>query len=334
MQKFLQKFLLLGRKPGRGVEVHHHHQVAPGLAAQAGQALAPDAEGGPRLGAGGNFQAGLALQGGHLDFRAQGGFHEGQADLVIEVHLLAGEPGMGGDLHLDEEVAGLAVASAAFPLAPEAQAGPRIHSRGDAHLQGPFLLNQAGALAVLAGGRHNGAGAPALGTGIEDLELPLGLAHLAPAAAIRAGPAFGAGLQTATVARLATDAPLHFDGGNEAPGHFLQGQDHLVPEIGPGLVLIGPVAGAAVIKEIFKHLPEGTEEVFKAAETAQVQAFQTSLAVKVIDLAFFRIRQDLVGFRDAPEVPFRHLVPGVPIRVILQGQAPVGDFDLLRRGGA
>ena len=67
-------------------------------------------------------------------------------------------------------------------------------------------------------------------------------------------------------------------------------------QVGAGLGLSRPAPGASEAEEIFEHLPEGAEDLFKAVEAADVQARQAGMAIKVVELALFAVRQDLVGF--------------------------------------
>jgi hypothetical protein len=72
----------------------------------------------------------------------------------------------------------------------------------------------------------------------------------------------------------------------------------------------------------------------KAAEAAHVQTGQPGIAVKVVKLALFGVGQNLISFGNPLELFFRHLVPGVLVRMIPEGQPPVGGPDFLQGGVA
>jgi hypothetical protein len=95
------------------------------------------------------------------------------------------------------------------------------------------------------------------------------------------------------------------------------------------LGLIRPLPGASETEEILEGLPERAENIFEATEAADVQARQPGITVEVVKLALFQVGQDLVSLGNLFEPVFRHLIPGVLVRVILEGQPPVSGPDFL-----
>ena len=114
---------------------------------------------------------------------------------------------------------------------------------------------------------------------MEELQEAPRLADLTLAAAAGAGLPLGAGLQAVAAATPATYPALHFQAGFQTMGHFLQGQDHPVTQIGAGLGPVGPGPMAPEAEEFFEHLPKGAEDIFKTAKTADIHAGQPRLAV-------------------------------------------------------
>jgi hypothetical protein len=159
---------------------------------------------------------------------------------------------------------------------------------------------------------------------------PLGLAHLPLTLAAGTGLARTAGLPAIPLAPGAAHAAFHRQTAIQSPGGFLQGQHHRLSQVGARLGLIRPVPGASETEEIPEDLPKGTEDIFEAAESAQVQARQPGIAIKVVKLTLLRVGQDLVCLGNLFEPVFRHLIPGVLVRVILEGQPPVSGSDLLQ----
>ena len=58
------------------------------------------------------------------------------------------------------------------------------------------------------------------------------------------------------------------------------------------------------------------------------------MAVTVVDIPFFCIAQNLVGFCRLLEIFFRLPIPRIPIRVTLHGKLAVALFDLIIRGAS
>jgi hypothetical protein len=144
--------------------------------------------------------------------------------------------------------------------------------------------------------------------------------------------ALGAGLLAIAPASPAADPPGHFQVGVHSLDHLLQGQDHLVAEVGSWLGPSGPAALPPKTEEIFENLAKGAENIIKAAEAPHIQTGQAGMAVKVVKLPLLSVGQDLIGFGNALELLFRQPIPGVLIRMVPQGQPAVRALDLLQGG--
>ena len=159
---------------------------------------------------------------------------------------------------------------------------------------------------------------------------PAALAHLAPASAAGASLALGAGLKTVPLTFPAGGAALHLELGFHPLDHVLEREARPHPQVRSSLSLRSSPAAPAEPEEVLENFPQAAEEVVKAA---QIHPLQPGLTIEVIEPALLGIGQDLVGFRDPFEVLFRVSVPGVAVRVVLQGQPPVGAFQVLQQGG-
>ena len=281
----------------------------------------------------GTCQAFLGIQGGNGDGGAQGRFHKGEVRLVMEIPFLPGEEGMGGDLDFQVEVAGQG-----RPWSP-ASPSPRRRRRVPVSTPGgmrtwicffsftvppPPQLTQGEVMRVPAPRQS--------GQLLKIFRKSPGLADLAPAPAAGAGLTLGAGLQAAAAATPATDSSFHLQAGIQASGHFFQGQDHPLAQIGAGLGPFGPGRPFPEAEEFFEHVPKGAKDILKTAEAADIHAGQARLAVQVVKLPLLGIRQHLVSFGNELELLFRRCVPGILVGMILEGQLPVGAFDLLQGG--
>ena len=158
------------------------------------------------------------------------------------------------------------------------------------------------------------------------------MGHLAPAAAGGAGLGRGAGLHPLPFAPLAQDPALHGNFLVHALEHFIQGQGDGVAQVSPGLGPAGAVPPAAEPEEILKNIPEIAENVLEAAEAARIEALQAFRTIDVVDFAFFRVGEDLVGLGDFFEFFLRGFVAGIAVGVMLEGELAVGAFDFFQGG--
>lgn len=94
------------------------------------------------------------------------------------------------------------------------------------------------------------------------------------------------------------------------------------------LRLLLPIPEANV-KAAAEELTENVSGVMEAAAApALLLLFETLLAVAIVDLALFLIREDFVGIVDLGEFLRGLLVSGVLVRMELEGELPIGTLDL------
>jgi hypothetical protein len=241
------------------------------------------------------------------------------------------------DVHDDVEVAVRTAARARFALAVEAQALAGRDAGRNADGELALLLH---APRAPAGGARLGddrAGAAALAAGARHREEPLLIAQLSAALALRAGGrlrVLGGARPVAGLARLLA-GNLHR--GLGALGGFDEGNLEVVAQIGAALRAAAPAAAAEDVAEA-EHVAQAAEDVLEAGEDVGIDAAgggaaQAGVAEAVVHVALVGVGEHRVGLRALLEPLFRDLVPGIPVRVVLQRELAVGALDLLVRRG-
>ncbi len=325
-------------------------EVAGAVALDVFDAVAFEAEDGVVLGAGGDFDVGLAGEGGDFEFSAEGGLDEADGDFADEVVVFAGEDFVGFDVEDDVEVAVGAALEAGFAVAGGAKAGAGVDAGGDAE----FDLGGAFAAALAAAGGagffDNAAGAFAAGAGLGDAEDAAGHDDLAASAAVLAGFFAGAGGGAGAVAGV---AGVEFGDGDvafAAEGGFFEAEFEVVAEVGAALGAAGFAAAAGVAKEFvedaaaagggasaegFAEDVEGVVEAAAAGAAAGAGAgVEGGVSVLVVGGAFLGVADGFVGFAEFLEFFLGGLVAGVFVGVVFDGEFAVGLFDVVVGGVA
>ena len=171
-------------------------------------------------------------------------------------------------------------------------------------------------------------------------------AHKALGHALLAGTvAAGAGLYLAVGAAGAMAGRAVLDSGGSdlllgAEGSLLKGQlqpGHDV--LAPARAVLGRPAAAAAAEEIAENISkaaEAAEVPRKAAAEAAAVGIKVGVharkAVGIVPGALIRIGQHLVGLAHLLELLLGGLVAGVPVRVVLHGQLPVGLLYIIGTG--
>ncbi len=226
---------------------------------------------------------------------------------------------------------------AGFAFALDAQARSGIHAGWNTQVDGSFLLDASLPAALGAALLDDLARALAGGASAGDGEKSLLIGELAAPGASLARDDAGSRLCAGAIARAAEFLARDFDFGIDARCGFLEGQVHVVAQI--GAALRAPAAASAreeileaeeVAKNIVEVLEDGTAEVHTTTYTGK-----PGMTVGVVDLALLRIAEHTVGFGALAEL---HLCLGfifrVAIRVPLERALAIGGFDFFYRGGA
>src|SRR5262249_43232439 len=154
------------------------------------------------------------------------------------------------------------------------------------------------------------AGAAAGMTRTLDREEPLRGADTAGTATCRAGHGMGTLLAAAAVARLAGRRSRHADGRLLAGERLLQGDGHVVAQIGPAAARLVAAAAAHELAEHFiKDVGEaGSREIEPTTEAATITVLECRMPKAIIGGALLIVLEDVVGLADFLEPVFRGFV--------------------------
>ena len=222
---------------------------------------------------------------------------------------------------------------ACFTHAGEANAGFILHPGGNLGVNG-FLLNySAFAPAIGAGITDHAPGAVASGTGTRDAEKSLLIPDL-PAAS--ASAASGGSLALRAAGTVALFARLVLPIGDllfRAERCFFEFYGDIFPQIGAALrtrarartVSAKQIAKAEKFaKDVAEILKDGSIE--PAASHARTHA---GMAVAVVHLALFGVRQNGVSLAALLELFFRVRIIRIAVRMVLQCKLAISALDLL-----
>ena len=176
----------------------------------------------------------------------------------------------------------------------------------------------------------------AVRTGPRQGEEPLLLPKLPPSPTGWAVHGLAAFAGAPSAARAAHLPARNLDLGFEARRGLLQGNLHVVAQIGAAL---GPRTPAAPPPEYVADAKQIAQDVFeirkdRGGEIGRIatRVVYARVPEAVVRGALLRVGQHAVGFRDLLEPLFGFIrVLGIPVRMVLEGQFPVGALDLLLR---
>ena len=262
-----------------------------------------------------------AVERGHGNARAEGGFPRGEIQVVIQIAALDAKIGMAGQADAQEKVSRRAAAFPGFALAGDAQALAVADAGGDFHLVSLGEGNLARAAAV-------GTYAPAFGPGA----VAFGAEGVAPQAD-GTHRAVHRLLQRHHEHRLDVLAAsgLGFVQA-AAPGRAAAPAEKLLEEIAE--------AGAAEFKTFARIRRAGPPAVgpigWAAGRGPEPGAFLPIGAQFMVLLAFLRVAEDFVGLVDGLEFLLGGLLVFFlgDIGVVLTGQGAEGLANLVGAGGA
>src|SRR5205085_8411331 len=326
----LQEFFGLLRDDLRERDLHVNELVAARLrVAQAGYAALAQAEALARLCAGRDAQLRLALDGRHLDARAERGLRDRDRHGHVDVVALAREVLVLADVRDDVEVARGRAHPPALALGRHPHARPRVHSRRNPDLH--LLGLRHGALAVAERARRAAfARAAAVGALLREAQTPARALHLTRPVAGRAGDGVAARVARAVAARALLGA-VDRDVGRQPRDRLLERERERHLDVrallrhGPGrlLLLSAPAeefgedvaeTGAAApgrrgggvhippieACEVEGHAPARAAARRRAARGGVGQLVGV-LAEAVVDLPLLRVGENLVRLRDELE---------------------------------
>jgi hypothetical protein len=191
--------------------------------------------------------------------------------------------------------------------------------------------------------RHDGTGPAAPGAGVRN-GLPLSTArgacganrekalasgNLSHTATLTAGFGLGARFTPASLALRAGFLLSDIDLGFGAKGGIHEVQLQIEAQVRSALDAGTPAATAAETKKIFEDTAEAGKDVFESSESGESGSLESFVAKLVVDLPLVGIPQNFVGLRGFLEFLFGFLVSRVLVRMISEGQFPVGGLELV-----
>src|SRR5207245_2464606 len=141
--ELLEEATLLRRQPTRRLHDHADQLVSPTRSLESREAFAAEPEDRAALDPRGDPQAARAVEGGHLDFCAQGRLGEGDWQFEQDVVAFAGEAFVRADLHRHVEVAGRRPGISRETAARDPKLDAVRHTRRDLHGDRPRLRDPA-----------------------------------------------------------------------------------------------------------------------------------------------------------------------------------------------
>src|SRR5262249_46132494 len=269
----------------------------------------------PRLGAFRHLHAIMvAVDRRPLDLAAERRKHHGDRHPAVQIGALALEERMCAEREENVEIPGWSTAQARLALAREPDAGAILDAGGDVDRKRALARHPPGARARRAGIIDDLAAALAGRTGPLEREETLGVTDASLTAAGRTSLGFGAGLGAGAGAALAGHRGRDAHLGDLAAIGFLQGDFHVVAQIGAALAA---AANAADAEQIIEDVGEGGRHIAEAVGRAGAGMLERGVAEAVIGRALVGILEDLVGLVDLFEADFAALVAGVAIGVPL-----------------
>ncbi len=216
-----------------------------------------------------------------------------------------------------------------FSLVAQLQPHSALDARRDIDLKASGAGQTAASAAVGARVGDANSLAAAGGAGGRDLEEPARLDDLAASAAIIAGRRDGplAGARAAAFAAIVL--PAHVDRPRCAPRRLdeldLQLHEQVGARPGPAPAFAEKVAEQPAAEDV----AEGRHDVVGRPKVVKGRPVQAGMAVTVVTLTLFGVRQDFVRFRRFLESLRRLFITRIAVRMILESHLAIGFLDIV-----
>jgi hypothetical protein len=236
-------------------------------------------------------------------------------------------------LHVDEHIhiPGGAAIEAFLPLGLKPEARTVVNPCRNFDVDASVGQHPAVALALPTGGRDDDPFPATFGAGRPNGQKALGAQHLA--APLTRGTACRASAILAT--RPATGqahlGSLELDIDLFALARFEEAEGEIVPQVGSLLTTGMAAATLAESQEVLEEVPEGGEDIGRARESSIAHPLQALDTVAIVDFPLFRIAQHLIGFRGFLKFFLGRFIAWIAVRMVLQGELPIGFLDVIRR---
>jgi hypothetical protein len=219
---------------------------------------------------------------------------------------------------------------AGFSFSLDAQSGAIIHAGGNSDFQHFFSANAPSALAGVTGFGDNLAGSVTLIAGSADREKTLLIPHLAGTMAGRTTDRVFAFGSSPSIARGAGVLTRYFDLGLQAEGCLRKRYLQIIAKIRTSFR-----TAPAPIPENISKSEKLSEDIAKISEGGRIESAESSLqsavTISIKACSFLGIAHDTIGFSGFLESLLGILIVRIFIRVVFEGQFPIGALDLLVR---
>src|SRR5215467_5283623 len=267
-RKFREQFLLACGQLRRNLNFDNKLLVACTMAFKTRDAESFESKDLVVLGAGGNLDHCVALQGRDFDLATHHGGHHMDGDLADDVVPFSLEDRMRLDANRDVEITRRSVVQTRLALVREAQPHARFDTGRDMDCNGPLAVNPLSSLAGRTRLDHNSAGPFALSAWAAYTEKPLLEANL-PRALATGTSLDGSGLGAGSLAIAASFPPRDFKLGFLPEYAFLEGQFEVILEI---VAAFRTIAAALPTEEIVEDVVEDIAESATTESTETLKA--------------------------------------------------------------
>ncbi|MND94885.1 hypothetical protein D3C80_871200 [compost metagenome] len=319
--------LLLVVQVNRGFHHYTAQQVALATATYRFNTLAAHAEQFAGLGFCRHFQLHAAIQRRHFDLTAQCCHREVNRYFTVQVVAFTLEDRVSLYLNLNVQIASRCAVFACFTLTRQADAVTGIHAGRDFHRQRFGFLYPAVAMAAVARVFDDLTAAMTVRTGLLHGKEALAHLHLALTVTGWTGHRRAAWLRAAAVTNTTLFQRRNADLFGHATNSFLEGQLHVVAQIGTAAGTLTAATTEDVAKYVAKDIAEVGTAAAKPTATAHAALFKRRMAVLIVGRTLLIVGQNFVRFLDLFKSGFGVLIL-VAVRMVLHRQAFIRLFDL------
>ncbi len=332
--QFAQELFFARLQSFRNLDVGLHQQITCGTTTRVTYPASLQSKHVPGLGPRRNRQSIRSFQRGNVNLRAESGLSVGDRHLDKQVGSFAFEQRMGLDVDEAIAVPRWSPLATPFPFARQPHPHPVIHAGGNRDVEFDLAGHLAVAAAILAGVGNDLSRTVAGGTGGLDTEDSGRLHHLTvpvtPPARFRCRSRPTARSTTLTTHLTSIELDLSSD---PSSGLFEREGNVALDIRATRLASASPATSTENVPEdpAAKDVAEGIEDVLHVTEALSAsRSADPRMPILVVAGSLLRVAQHFVGFGRFLESKRCLVIPGVAIRVKLNGESAVGLSDFAR----
>src|SRR5690554_2615994 len=343
-RQLLQQLLLLLGEPVGDLDLHSGEQIS-GASPAGVEPLALDPEDPTARRARRDLDLDRTVHRGNRDAGPQSRLGVGDRDRDGQVVATASEQGMGGHMHVDQQVSGRPAVAARCSLARDPDRGTVLDAGGDAHTDRTRPHLCPGAPANGAGLVDDHARTSALRACFGEREEALVAGHRARASTGGAGLGPAGWLHPGPAAMRAGGLPPNLQGRGDTAERLLERDGQVGTGVGAADRYGGPSGSAGEDVAESAQPPEEVAQVLDADLLAAESAESSGSARRptseprgdettdlVVLLPLLRIREHRIRLRDGLEPLLGFRVTRVGVRVEFLGELAIGALDLVLAG--